>query len=168
MPRRSKVDLLPNSIREDLEQRLIKCGFSCYRELSKWLFERGFEISKSSLHTWGQSFEERVSALKRITAQARAIVTESPDDDGSVNEALLRLTQERVFSLMMDLELDLAPAQLTKVTKAVADLARASVSQKRLMSEIRRRDFKKLDAAVTKGTIDADAATRARRILGFE
>lgn len=138
MPQRSKVDLLPDGVREELEQRLIKGGFSGYRELSAWLTDQGFEISKSSLHSWGQDFEDRVGALKRITAQARAIVAESPDNDGAVNEALIRLTQERVFSLMMDLELDLGPAQLAKVTKAVADLSRAAVSQKRLAAEVRK------------------------------
>lgn len=167
MPLRSKVDLLPDAVREDLEHRLIKGGFSGYRELAQWLTDQGFEISKSSLHSWGQDFEDRVGALKRITAQARAIVAESPDDDGAVNEALIRLTQERVFSLMMDLELDLGPTQLAKVTKAVADLSRASVSQKRLMAEVRKRDSDNLDAAVAAGEIDADAAARARRIMGF-
>ncbi len=168
MPPRSKVDKLPDTVREDLERRLIKGGFSGYRELAQWLTDQGFEISKSSLHSWGQDFEDRVGALKRITAQARAIVLESPDDDGAVNEALIRLTQERVFSLMMDLELDLIPAQLANVTKSVADLSRASVSQKRLMAEVRKRDSENLDAAVAAGEIDADAAARARRIMGFE
>ena len=168
MPPRSKVGLLPDRVREDLEHRLIRGGFSGYRELSAWLGEQGFEISKSSLHSWGRDFEERVGALKRITAQARAIITESPDDDGAINDALIRLTQERVFGLMMDLELDLDPARLAKMTKAVADLSRASVGQKRLMAEVRKRDSEKLDAAVAAGEIDVDAAARARRIMGFE
>ena len=51
MPQRSKVDLLPDQIREDLEHHLIQGGFSGYRELSLWLGEQGFEISKSSRET---------------------------------------------------------------------------------------------------------------------
>ena len=62
---------------------------------------------------------------------------------------------------MMDLELDLDPARLAKMTKAVADLSRASVGQKRLMAEVRKRDSEKLDAAVAAGEIDVDAAARA-------
>ena len=167
MPPRPKVDLLPPEIREELERRLIQGGFSSYRELSAWLAEQGYEISKSALHAWGQGFEERMGALKRITAQARAIISESPDDENATNAALIRLTQERVFGLMMDLEIDLGPAQLAKVTKAVADLSRASVSQTRLVAEMRKRDAEKLDAAVAAGEIDAEAAARARRIMGF-
>lgn len=138
MPQRSKVDQLPDGVREELENRLLKGGFSGYRELAAWLTDQGFEISKSSLHSWGQDFEDRVGALKRITAQARAIVSESPDNDGAVNEALIRLTQEKVFSLMMDLEVNLDAGKLAKVTKAVADLSRAAVSQKRLATEVRK------------------------------
>ena len=54
---------------------------------------------------------------------------------------------------MMDLGWTLA-RWLAKVTKAVADLSRASVSQKRLMAEVRKRDSEKLDAAVAAGEID--------------
>lgn len=176
MPPRSKVDLLPDPVREELERRLMKGGFSGYRDLAAWLAEQGFEISKSSLHAWGQDFEARVGALKRVTAQARAIVAESPDDEGSMNDALIRLTQERVFGLMMDLEIDLGPGELAKVTKAVAELSRASVSQKRLMAEVRAEmerqareaAAKVADGAARKAGLSADARRRIEEeILGI-
>ena len=168
MPQRSKVDLLPDGVREELEKRLLKGGFSGYRELSAWLTDQGFEISKSSLHSWGQNFEDRLGALRRVTQQARAIVAENPDDDGAVNDALIRLVQEKAYGALMDMEIDPDAIDLPKLMRVIADLSRASVSQKRLMAEVRKRDTEKLDAAVAAGEIDADAAARARRIMGFE
>jgi AraC-like DNA-binding protein len=138
MPPRSKIDMLPKDVREELERRLIKGAFSNYRGLTQWLADEGFEISKTSLNNWGQDFENRLGSLRNVTEQARVIVAENPDDDGAVNDALLRLTQEKVFLLLTDLNMDLPPAALTKVTRAVADLSRAAVSQKRLMAEAKR------------------------------
>jgi hypothetical protein len=136
--------------------------------LSGWLKEQGFEISKSSLHSWGQIFEERLGALRKVTQQARAIVAENPDDDGAVNDALIRLVQEKAYGALMDMEIDPEKIDLPKLMRVIADLSRASVSQKRLMAEVRKRDSEKLDAAVAAGEIDVDAAARARRIMGFE
>ncbi len=168
MPPRSKVDLLPDGVRAELERRLIQGGFSGYRGLSDWLAEQGFEISKSSLHSWGQDFEDRLGALKKVTEQARIIVAENPDDDGSVNDALIRLVQEKAYGALMDMEIDPEKIDLPKLMRVIADLSRASISQKRLMAEVRKRDSEKLDAAVAAGEIDAGAAARARRIMGFE
>mgnify|MGYP003664657788 CR=1 FL=1 len=137
MPPRSKVDLLPDDVRSELESRLIRGGFSGYRDLSDWLSDEGFEISKSRLHAWGQDFEHRLGALRKVTAQARAIVAESPDDDGAVNDALIRMTQEKVFALMVELDVEMTAGDLTKITRAVANLSRASVSQKKLAAEVR-------------------------------
>lgn len=137
MPARSKIEQLPAAVREELERRLISIGFQDYRQLSDWLAENGFEISKSAVHRFGTHFESRVKALKQITEQARAIVAENPDEDGAVNDALIRLAQERVFNLLYDLEVEISTGDMAKITKAVADLARAAVSQKKLAAEVR-------------------------------
>lgn len=170
MPPRSKVELLPEDVRTELEARLIKDGFSGYRELSEWLSDQGFEISKSRLHVWGQDFENRLGALRKVTAQARAIVAESPDDDGMVNDALIRLTQERVFTLMAELEVEMSTGDLAKITRAVANLSRASVSQKRLAKEIREEALENAaqrveDAALSKGLSEEDAKFWREQVL---
>lgn len=170
MPPRSKVDLLPEDIRTELEARLIKDGFSGYRQLSEWLADQGFEISKSRLHVWGQDFEDRLGALRKVTAQARAIVAESPDDDGAVNDALIRLTQEKVFTLMADLEVEMSTGDLAKITRAVANLSRASVSQKKLAKEIREEALEHAaqrveDAALSNGLSAEDAKFWREQVL---
>jgi len=138
MPPRSKIDALPTEVRERLEKKLLAEGFRDYAELSSWLQELGFEISKSAVHRWGQNFEDRVRSLKTITQQAKAVVEASPDEDGAVNDALIRLVQEKVFTLLIDFEIDPEKVDINKLTRAVADLARSSVSQKKLAAQIRK------------------------------
>jgi hypothetical protein len=156
MPPRSKIDTLPAKV----------------RELSAWLQELGFEISKSAVHRWGQNFEDRVRSLKTITQQAKAVVEASPDEDGAVNDALIRLVQEKVFTLLIDFEIDPEKVDINKLTRSVADLARSSVSQKKLSAQIRKEmreeQLAKIEHAVEVGDYSREAAAEAKRIMGFD
>jgi hypothetical protein len=147
MPARSKVLLLPEAIRSDLDSRLVAGGFAGYEALSDWLGEQGFEISKSALHRYGAQFEDRVSALKLATDQARAIVAESPDDEGTMSEALMRLVQEKLFSILLEMEVDPAKVNLNSLARSVAELGRASVTQKKYAQEVRERANAAAEAA---------------------
>ncbi|WP_299378490.1 DUF3486 family protein [uncultured Kiloniella sp.] len=173
MPPRSKVEALPSDVREDLERQLVQNSFSKYRELSEWLAEQGFQISKSSLHSYGQNFEERLGSLKRVSEQARVVVSENPDDDGAVNDALIRLVQEKAFTLLLEMEVDAKDVNLPKLMKVIADLSRASVSQKRLASEVRqqaREEAAKIatNAARQNGFTEDQAAFIRAEILGVK
>lgn len=134
MPQRSAIEQLPDEVRKDLEQRLIRGGFADYVGLAEWLREQGYEISKSSVHRFGKNFEERLSALKVATDQAKAISEASGDDAGLMNDALIRLVQTKTFELLVEIET--SDKNLPKIGRMVADLARAAVSQKKLMKEV--------------------------------
>lgn len=171
MAPRSKVEQLPEETREALEQKLIKNGFANYEALSAWLGEQGFEISKSSLHRWGSSFEDRVAALRVATQQAKAIVAASPDSEGDMSEALMRLMQERLFAALVDIEVDPTKLNLGSLAKAIAPIARASIAQKKYASEVRERvqaAAAALDAAVKTGGLSGETADEIRKkILGI-
>ncbi|MDO5625023.1 MAG: DUF3486 family protein [Pseudomonadota bacterium] len=138
MAARSKVQQLPDEVRQALEQRLIAGGFSDYVGLAEWLAEQGFEISKSSLHRWGSDFEDRVKALQLATHQARALAEAAPDDEGKVNDALIRMAQEQLTRMLIGMRDEPSKGDLSKLTKSIADLARASVTQKRYAAEARK------------------------------
>lgn len=167
MPPRSKVVTLPAEVKAWLDQALAENNFSDYEALAQELTERGFAISKSALHRYGQNFEERLSALKMASEQARAVVAAAPDEEGAVNEALMRLVQEHLFKLLMS---DGNQIDLPKVAKAVAELGKASIAQKKWQAEVRA----KAEAAATevekiakKGGLDAETVAEIRReILG--
>lgn len=151
MPRRKAVDLLPELLRSDLNSRLIAGGFAGYEALAAWLEKQGFGISKSALHRYGIKFEERCQALKLATEQAKAIVAENPDDEGAMNEALIRLVQEKSFNLLIDLELDPTEVEFPKLVRAIADVGRTSVNQKKWAAEARKAAL--VEAASTAGEI---------------
>lgn len=167
MPPRSKVAGLPKPVKHWLDQALADNNFSDYEALSTDLAARGFAISKSALHRYGQDFESKLSALKMASEQAKAVVLAAPDEEGAVNEALMRLVQEHLFKLLMT-EGD--QIDLPKVAKAVAELGRASVVQKKWQTEFRERAeaaASKVEKIAKKGGLNAETVNAIRReILG--
>lgn len=140
MSQRSAVECLPQEVKSWLDTALVEGNFAGYQLLADELKARGFDISKSAIHRYGQKFEERLAALKVASEQARAIVDAAPDDEGSINEALLRLVQEKLFSVLQDIEVDPKKINLASLGKTVAELARASVAQKKYAEEVRQQE----------------------------
>lgn len=167
MPPRSKVSGLPAEVKDWLDQSLVENNFSGYESLSAELAARGYSIGKSALHSYGQNFEERLSALKVASEQARAVVAAAPDEEGAVNEALMRLVQEHLFKLLMS---EGNQIDLPKVAKAVAELGRASVVQKKWQAEVRSKAeaaASQVEKIAKKGGLDAATVAEIRReILG--
>jgi hypothetical protein len=151
MPARSKIALLPEEIKAALDKELISRGFADYGELAEWLDEQGFEISRSALHRYGQGFEQKCEAIKIATEQAKAIVGVVGDDEGNMNEALIRLIQQQSFDILIknsqeeggDLTKD-----LPKMGIMVARLSRASVDQKKFAAEARKKALSEAADAV--------------------
>lgn len=144
MPKRSKVEALPQELKDWLDAELVKRGFADYVQLAADLRARGAEVSKSGLHRYGSKFEERLAQLKASTDQARAVVAASPDDEGAMNEALIRLTQDKLFNVLVELEVDPDSVNLSKLTRSIADLARSSVTQKRWQLDVRAKAAERL------------------------
>lgn len=132
MPPRSKVEQLPPDVKAWLDRALADSNFSEYQALSDVLKARGYNISKSALNRYGQNFEDRLAALRMASEQAKAIVDASPDDEGAVNDSLMRLVQERLFNLLLAED---AKVDLPKAAKAIAELGRATIQQKKFAIE---------------------------------
>lgn len=168
MPARSKVATLPPEVKAWLDGALAENNFSDYELLADELKVRGYAISKSALHRYGQAFETRLSALKMASEQARAVVAAAPDEEGAVNEALMRLVQEHLFKLLMAEE---GEFDLPKVARAVAELGRATVTQKKWQAEVRARAeaaAAAVEKIAKKGGLSADSVDQLRReILGI-
>lgn len=141
---RSSISQLPLELRELLESVLIERGFADYSSITDQLNERleaeGIEttISRSAVHRYGQQLAERIQALKRSTEVARTIAREVGDDEGTLNDALVRLVQDRLFHVIDDLEIDPSKTDILKVGHMIADLGRASVAQKKHQIHVRK------------------------------
>lgn len=164
MPRRSKIDGLPPEIKAELDRRLVEESFSGYHAFEDWLQVQGFEIGKSSIHRYAQEFESKLGNLARATEQARAIVEAAPDQEGAINEAILRLVQENLFNVLVNSGGDgLEPKDLATVARSIADVTRASITQKKFMEEVRAKldaKFKNIEAKAT--TLDPDTIKRIK------
>jgi hypothetical protein len=164
--KRSKIATLPAEAKAWLDAALVEGNFSGYELLEAELKKRGFEIGKSSIHRYGSAFEQKLSMLKLASEQARAIVTAAPDDEGAVNEALMRLVQEHLFKLLTADEE--GGFDLPKVARAVADLGRATVTQKKWQTEVRAKAAAAADAAekiAKKGGLSAASAAQIRKMI---
>jgi hypothetical protein len=167
--KRSKIATLPAEVKAWLDAALVESNFSGYELLEAELKTRGVQIGKSSIHRYGSAFEKKLANLKLASEQAKAIVTAAPDDEGAVNEALMRMVQEHLFNLLNAEEA--GGFDLPKVARAVADLGRATVTQKKWQTEVRAKAAAAADAAekiAKKGGLSAGAVDEIRRsILGI-
>lgn len=169
--RRSFIDALPPETRAWLDAELVRRGFADYDELAEQLVEQGWQASKSSVHRYGQRFSERMDALRMATQQARAVVEAVPDDEGAISEALMRLVQEKLFAALLEMEVDPKSIKLGPVAKAIAELARATVTQKKWAAELRdkvRAAAESVERTARGNGLSGDAVDLIRReILGI-
>jgi hypothetical protein len=153
-----KIDRMPKAIRAAFDQRIGEGGFANYRALAKWLNDNGYEICNSAVLHQGEHLERRLEVVKCATEQARAIAQVSPDDEGAMSDALLRLVQQIDMDILLDLESEtLTPTMLAAISRSVASLARASVNQKKWMVEVRDKLNAKVGRAAEQVAIAAQA-----------
>ena len=147
MPRRSSINDLPQDVRRWLERALTENGFSDYCALEEMLRERGYQISKSAIHRYGQKIERRFAAIKASTEAARILTEGAADDQDSRSEAVIALVQTEMLESIINLQeaaeegIDSAEriSLLSKAAKNIATLSRASVNQKKFRLELQAR-----------------------------
>ncbi|CAM3724986.1 MULTISPECIES: DUF3486 family protein [Xenorhabdus] len=154
MARRSTIDKLPEDVRRWLERALTESGFSGYQELEDLLKEKGYTISKSAIHRYGQKIERRFAAIRAATEAARLLTEGASDDQDARSEAVIALIQTEIFENIVKLqeadEEEINPAErvtlLSKVAKNVATLSRASINLKKYQSDLRQKIADKMEA----------------------
>lgn len=168
MAPRSKIAKLPAETKAWLDRALSDNNFADYELLAAELKTRGFDISKSAVHRYGQEFETRLSALRMATEQARAISESIPDDAGAMNDALIRLVQQKAFDTLLKME---EGAPMKEIGLMVARLSNATVKQKQWATEVREKAATAADAVekiAKKGGLSPAAVSEIkRRILGI-
>jgi len=176
MPSRSKITQLPPEIKAKLDHLLMERGFSGYEgmaeEINTLLADAEYEIkiSRSGLHRYGQGFEAKMNAIKLATEQARAIADAAGDDEGAMNDALIRLIQQKSFDFLVKLQ-DESDVSLPKMGTMIARISHASVQQKKWQAEAREKAKEAADDVVKlvkKGGLSNEKAEEIRnKILGI-
>jgi len=170
MPKRKKILSIPPEVKLWLDTHLVENNFSGYEAITAYIkSEYGLTLSRATIQRYGKDFQDRLEAVKLASEQAKAVVNAAPDDEGAVNEALMRLVQEHLFKLLMSTEK--GGMDLPKVARAVAELGRATVTQKRWQTEVRGKAKAAADAVekvAKKGGLTPEAVDTIRReILGI-
>lgn len=180
MARESAIDALSNDDLDWLNSHFRDKGFCGYEEIASILKQRGYSISKASVHRYGQKMERKLAAVKASTEAAMLITKASPDDADERSQAVLSLVQTEMFNALValqDVEDDNADpakrlAMISKCAKGIAEITNASVNQKKWMLEVR----SKAEAAASEvekiikksgGLSDETAATIRAQILGI-
>ncbi|MBP2848745.1 DUF3486 family protein [Dickeya oryzae] len=179
MARRSTIDKLPDDVRRWLDRALTDADFSGYQLLETALREKGYSISKSAIHRYGQKIERRFATIKASTEAARLLTEGAADDQDARSEAIIALVQTELFESIVNLQeateegLDAAEriGLLSSAAKNIATLARASVNQKKFRLEVQARAeaaAANVEKIARKGGLSADAVQALRReILGI-
>lgn len=172
---------MPPEVLKWLNSALLESNFSQYEQLTEQLTKRGFSISKSAIHRYGQKFERRIAAVKAGTEAARMVVESAEDAQDARSEAVIALVQTELFETIINLQEatdeDVDPAErvklLSSAAKNIATLARASVNQKKFSAEVRtqvlREATKAAETVVAQaGLTDAQWALIRGKFLGVE
>lgn len=145
----STIELLPKDIKAALDAQLAARHFSGLSEIvdciNALIEQKGLEIRISRSALGRYSHDKLKPMLDRIelsTKMAEAIANSCPDEQGNVNEAILRMAQDRIFQKLCDLEEELSAKDLASISQSIAQIVRASMGVKKYKNELK----DKLDA----------------------
>lgn len=178
MPAPRKVDLLPEELRRWLKDALRTRGFADYEglaeELNFRLEEAGSEIRirKSALHDFGQEYREFVKYQEQASAWASDWMQDMGlEDQAQRHNVLFQMLTTLAFKVMQtEITKDgseINPQSLHFLARLMKDVMTSSGIVQQMRDRERKEQAGKLEAAVAAGDIDAAAADKARRILGF-
>lgn len=178
MPAPRKVNLLPDELKRWLEDALRARGFAGYEVLAEelnWkLEEAGLElrIQKSALHEYGAEYAAFIKVQQSASAWAAEWMTEAGiGEEAKRHNVLFQMITALAFKVMqgeMTKDADeIDPKNLQFIGRMMKDIMASSGIREQLAAAERKAQGAKLDAAVLAGDIDAEAAAKARRIMGF-
>lgn len=150
MPPPSKIDLLDEATRRELEEKIISNGFGGYVALAEWLAEKGYSIGKSTIGQYGQDLERRIAAVKASTEAAKAMEAATRDETDTRSNSIFGMFQTGIFDALLaiqeaegEVNLQKRLALLTKAGKDFAAISRGNIVRQKWAHEI----SAKLDAA---------------------
>src|SRR5215472_5266287 len=136
MPPRSKIAMLPQAMRDELERLIVERAFSGYKELADWLQKQGYEIAENSVQRYGAKLHQKIEAFDRAAHRAKTIAEAGAKDAGVIIDAAIHLLNMRVFSKLVESE-HIDQADLASLSRTLADLSKIIKSQDRPRATIR-------------------------------
>lgn len=138
MPPRSKIVKLPPEVRREVETLLVG-GVDC-RTIAEHLRQLGHQVSKSSVHRFGEDFLSRLEQLRLMREKADAIVSRV-GPGLQMEEAASQMALDAVMRFLLEQGSDLAEGlkgeSLVDVLSVVAKLQSTGVQRERFKSDLR-------------------------------
>jgi hypothetical protein len=167
----------------DFELEFERRHFKKIDQMTDWLHERGFEVSRSAVARQGvklkQNFQRNLDMVKTASLGAQFIAEATQDDNGKMADGLTSLVQGGLFDVLANLS-DASEEEnpekrlqlLSNAARASADITRASIATKKFRIEMDERVNKALKGAepIAKkaGLSDDDWAAIRAQFLGVE
>jgi hypothetical protein len=178
MPPPRKVDLLPPELRKWLQDALRARGFADYEALAdelNWKLEEAgqlLRIQKSALHDFGSEYKEFVRLQEQASDWAKEWLGDMGMEDQAQRHNVLFQMLTTLAYKVMQAEVnkeggEISPQNLHFLARMMKDVMSSSGMVQLMRDKERKEQVAKLDAAVASGDIDAEAAAKARRIMGF-
>lgn len=178
MPPPRKIDLLPPELRGWLQEELRARGFAQYEELAEALNfrleEAGLDlrIRKSAIHDFGSEYREFVRLQEQASDWAKEWLGEMEMEDQAQRQSVLFQMLTTLAFKVMQAEVskdgaEISPQNLHFLARMMKDVMSSSGIVQAMHEKERKTQSEKLEAAVASGDIDAEAAAKARRIMGF-
>ncbi|AKO45690.1 DUF3486 family protein [[Haemophilus] ducreyi] len=178
MPKRSTVKNLPQAVKDWLYAALVENNFSGYRELEEASKARGYDISKSAVHRYGQKLEQRLASIKASAEAAKVISENISNEKSAQSDAILEMIQSEVFQALMSLQ-EIKDeddpmkrlSALSFVGKNISPLISASINLKKYQADVKAKAplaANEVEKIVKKGGLSPETTDEIRqKILGI-
>lgn len=164
MPARSKIAVLPEDVRAELDQRLIANGFGGLADLSEWLSDQGYEISKTSVQRHSSQLEARIEQVRNATIMAEALVEASGDETSAMADSSLRLIQSKIHDVLMKAETG-DVKELSAAARAMAEVARAGLAVRQERRKVLREAANAAGTAARRAGLSSGTAAEIRAAI---
>lgn len=132
----SSVDRLPEAVRQNVDAMLADTS-NTYLEISIWLMEQGFEVSKSSIGRYAlrsSSAAQRLLEAQMQTEKLVKIIQNKPDED--YTEAAMRMMMDGLVNKLAAAEEEFDEMPLDKAGRLIASLSRTKVYKDRVRQDM--------------------------------
>lgn len=168
-------------VRDAVKAVFIRNNFQNYNaiadEIEDILEKNGLEHlvrAKATVAYHGKKFQNELEALRIFREQSRIVAQEMGDNENSINDMLIAMTQQKAYELLslvrVDPDADVGIGEFAKIGRVIADLGKSSIQQKDFQQKIR----EKLESMEKEATerqdsgLDAETLRIVReRIYGF-
>jgi hypothetical protein len=165
--RRSTYDQLPTELQASVDTLIKSSRFQGFDELvvkvNELLASSGVELSfsRTALYNHSKNLKEILDQIKYSQEAARHMMEAYPDEDLSLSQATTRMVQDRLFRLTMDVDQELDPSELGKIAKALSDMAKSNVAERKYLddrTEKLKKETKNIQGQVSEGKISFEEA----------